>query len=162
SRQRYYEFYIDLLMRLQSRQPSAGFDGLAIEASERARARSMLGTLTEAKVEIREGIDPTLLEHERTLEQRLNAREASRLELLSTKHTEEQATAAKKEIEALLNEYQEVQDQIRQASPRYAALTQPEPLSLKQLQQILDEETLLLEYSFGTRKSYLWAVTRNS
>jgi hypothetical protein len=46
------------------------------------------------------------------------------------------------------------------ASPRYAALTQPVPLSLKEIQtQLLDENTLLLEYALGEEKSFVWAVT---
>src|SRR5439155_18553054 len=51
----------------------------------------------------------------------------------------------------------------RQSSPRYAALTQPAPLGLKQIQaEVLDPDTLLLEYSLGEERSYLWAVTPTS
>jgi CHAT domain-containing protein len=38
-------------------------------------------------------------------------------------------------------------------------LTQPQPLSLKEIQQLLDEDTVLLEYALGEERSYLWAVT---
>jgi hypothetical protein len=39
-----------------------------------------------------------------------------------------------------------VQAQIRRTSPRYAAIAQPEPLALREIQrQVLDPETLLLE-----------------
>src|SRR5262249_38147223 len=45
----------------------------------------------------------------------------------------------------------------------YAALTQPSPLSLKEIQQqVIDSDTLLLEYALGDEKSYLWAVTTSS
>ncbi|HEU4934363.1 MAG TPA: CHAT domain-containing protein, partial [Pyrinomonadaceae bacterium] len=40
---------------------------------------------------------------------------------------------------------------------------QPVPLSLRQVQQsVLDPETLLLEYSLGEERSYVWAVTNDS
>jgi CHAT domain-containing protein len=66
-----------------------------------------------------------------------------------------------KEINALISEYQEVKAQIRSQSPRDIALTQP--LGLKEIQQqVLDEDTLLLEYSLGDERSYLWAVTPTS
>jgi CHAT domain-containing protein len=46
------------------------------------------------------------------------------------------------------------------ASPRYAALTQPQSLSAAEIQQqILDKDTMLLEYALGTERSWLWAVT---
>jgi CHAT domain-containing protein len=59
-----------------------------------------------------------------------------------------------------LEEYQQIQAQIRTARPRYAALTQPQPLTLPEIQkQILDENTILLQYSLGKDRSYLWVVT---
>ena len=74
-----------------------------------------------------------------------------------------QTTASAKEIENLTNEYQQVETQIRQTSPRYAALTQPQPLTLKEIQmQVLDADTLLLEYSLGEERSYLYGITHSA
>jgi len=163
SKQTYYEFDIDLLMRLHRGQPSQGLDALALEASERARARSLLETLIEARADIRQGVDAALLERERTLQQQLNAKEQVRMQLLGRKHTPEQAAAAEQELRQLTAEYQEIEAQIRAKSPRYAALTQPQPLTLAEIQrQVLDPDTLLLEYALGDEGSYLWAVTSNS
>ncbi|HEX5732842.1 MAG TPA: CHAT domain-containing tetratricopeptide repeat protein [Blastocatellia bacterium] len=155
-----YEFSIDLLMQMHKDHPSAGHQSLALQASERARARSLLDMLTEARADIRQGADPVLLDRERSLQQQLSIKSERLTKLLGGKHTEEQERAARKELEILLGEYKEVQTKIRTKSPRYAALTQPQPLSLKEIQQeILDEETLLLEYSLGEERSYLWAVS---
>ena len=44
----------------------------AFLTSERAHARSLLELLTEARADIRQGIDPGLLERERSLRQSLN------------------------------------------------------------------------------------------
>jgi CHAT domain-containing protein len=39
-------------------------------------------------------------------------------------------------------------------------LTQPQPFSVKEIQeQVLDDETMLLEYALGNERSFLWAVT---
>jgi hypothetical protein len=103
------------------------------------------------------------LERERAIQQRLNAKADRLTRLLGGKHSEEQAELAKKELASLLSEYQETEARIRTSSPRYAALTQPQPLSLKEIQQqVLDPDTLLLEYSLGSKRSYLWAVTTTS
>ncbi|HEX8772717.1 MAG TPA: CHAT domain-containing protein [Pyrinomonadaceae bacterium] len=168
--QEYYGFHIDLLMRLHKQQPSKGYDVAALQSNERARARSLLELLTEARADIRQGVDPSLLEHERTLQQRLNAKADRQARLRNTPVAEDQAAALTEEIkaleteiEALTAEYQQVRAQIRVRSPRYAALTQPQPLTLKEIQtQLLDADTLLLEYSLGTDHSYLWAVTPTS
>ncbi|QIR41560.1 tetratricopeptide repeat protein [Tolypothrix sp. PCC 7910] len=161
--QRYYEFYIDLLMQLHKQQPSQGYDALALQANERARARTLLELLTEANADIRQGVDPQLLEAERNLQQQLDALEKRRLKLFTGDYTESQAQSLEKETEVLLEKYRQLQAKIRTTSPRYAALTQPQPLSLKQIQQqVLDEDTLLLEYALGEERSYLWAVSKNS
>jgi CHAT domain-containing protein/Tfp pilus assembly protein PilF len=158
-----YEFYVDLLMRLHQHQPSAGHEAEAVQASERARARSLLEILSEARADIRQGVEPALLQRERALQQQLNARSERLTQLLSGKYTEEQKVAAEKEVRELVRQYQDVQAHIRTRSPRYAALTQPQPLDLKEIQaQVLDDDTLLLEYALGEERSFLWAVTPRS
>jgi len=156
-----YEFYIDLLMQLHSSDPSQGYDAKALHVSERSRARSLLELLTEANADIRQGVKPQLIEQERTLQQKLDIVEKRRVELFSGNYTQEQATAIEQEREELLSQYQEIQAQIRATSPHYAALTQPEPLTLREIQQqVLDDDTLLLQYSLGLERSYLWAVSK--
>ncbi|HEX2487889.1 MAG TPA: CHAT domain-containing tetratricopeptide repeat protein [Blastocatellia bacterium] len=158
--QEYYEFGVDLLMRSHRQRPSDGHDAAALETNERAIARSLLESLSEARADIRVGVDASLLERERELERHLVTMTESQARLLSGQHTESQAADTNKRIEAIIAQYNEVQAQIRASSPRYAALTQPVPLKLKDIQrQALDDNTLLLEYALGKERSYLWAVT---
>jgi CHAT domain-containing protein/Tfp pilus assembly protein PilF len=162
SAQKYYELNIDLLMRLDRARPGEGFDALAVQTSERARARGLLETLTESGARIREGADAALLEREGALSQQLNAKAASLLQLTSRPHKPEQAEALKLEISQLETEYEQAQSAIRRASPHYAAITQPRPLTLDEIRRQLDPDTLLLEYSLGEERSFLWAITTNS
>ena len=163
SSQRYFETYIDLLMQLHHRYPSEGHDGRALLVSERARARSLLEMLTEARASIRQGVDPKLLQREHSLQQVLNAKAATQNRLLQSGAKEDQVGAVRKEIKSLLAQYHDLEAEIRISSPRYAALTQPSPLSLKEIQErLLDPDTLLLEYALGGEKSYVWMVTSNS
>jgi tetratricopeptide (TPR) repeat protein len=160
--QDYYAFSVEQLMRMHRASPSVGHDAEALQASERGRARGLLELLSEARVDIREGVDAALLERGRVLQQQLNFKAEALARLQSAKHTEEQEAAAKKELAALLDEFREVEAQIREKSPRYAALTQPQPLSAKEIMRLLDDDTLLLEYALGEERSYLWAVTPTS
>jgi CHAT domain-containing protein/predicted negative regulator of RcsB-dependent stress response len=163
SRQEFFETYIDVLMQMRKQNQAEAFDAAALAVNERARARSLLELLKESRADIRQGVDGSLLERERSLQQRLNARAAAQARLLNRKHTLEQADAVAKEIAAITAEYEEVQAQIRARSPRYAALTQPQPLGLTEIQQqALDEDTLLLEYALGEKRSYLWLVSQGS
>jgi len=159
--QKYYEFYIDLLMRMHRARGSDGNDAVAFAASERAKARGLLDILTEANADIRQGIDPGLLERERNLQQQLNARAQLQMQLAAGRNNADQLKAASREVQNLTAQFEELEAQIRKESPRYAALTQPRPLGIREIQDtILDQDSLLLEYSLGEERSYLWVVSK--
>ena len=162
SQEQVYEFYIELLMQQHANDPSHGYDAQALHAFERSRARSLLELLNESTVDIRHGADTTLISREHNLSQLLNAKAQRQIQLLAQKGTTQEIVILKSEISALENEYQQVQELIRKNSPRYASLTQPQPLALKEIQQQLDRNTLLLEYSLGEQRSFVWAVTPTS
>ncbi|WP_146034030.1 CHAT domain-containing protein, partial [Nostoc cycadae] len=164
SQQNVYQFYIDLLMQLHKQNPTQGYDAKGWQASEKSRARSLIDLLTEANADIRQGVELKLLAAERNLQQRLDATEKRRLELYnSSKYTPEQAQAIETEFASLIKDYQDIQAKIRFTSPRYAALTQPQIPSVPEIQQqILDDDTLLLQYSLGEERSYLWLVSKTS
>ena len=122
--------------------------------------RGLLELLTEAGAGIRQGIDTSLLDRERALARELNARAAAQVQLLRGSPTREQAAALNQTISQLENDYEQVQAQIRRTSPRYASITQPQALTVAEIQrQVLDPDTLLLEYSLGAERSFLWAVS---
>ena len=149
-RREYYEFYVDLLMRM-------GGDAEALQANERARARGLLETLNESRVDIRQGVDSQLLERERALQRQINEEELRRVRLQKGNLEE-----SEKRVNQLLADYNTVQAEIRVRSPRYAALTHPVPLTVRDIQQqALDERTMLVEYALGAEKSYLWVVTKS-
>jgi CHAT domain-containing protein len=147
-------------MRLHAEHPAAGFAAAALVRSERGRARSLLEMLTESGAAIRRGVDAELLEREHELERRLSAQAEQQTRLLSGKHAEDEVMAVERELATITVELEHVRSRIRETSPQYAALMQPSPLDLNGIQkEVLDEDTILLEYSLGAEKSYLWAVT---
>ncbi len=156
--QQHLEFHIDLLMDLHRLDPSRGHDATALEVSEQARARSLLDLLIEAGADVRRGADLDLLERERSIQGRLNAWERRRRQLHEGQRVE-QAEAAEKAIRGLLDELAELQATIRRDHPLYAELQHGQALSARSIQrQVLDQETLLLEYWLGKERSFLWAV----
>ncbi len=157
-----YASYVDVLMRLHAQSPEAGHDRVALQAAERTRARVLLESLVEARDDIHHGADPALLERERSLQQKIVTASEQLSRGLSGSAAAGQ-TGARKDLERLTAEYREVQAQIRTSGPRYAALTQPEPLTAARIQQeVLDDETVLLEFALGETQSWLWAVTTSA
>ena len=158
--QNIYETYVDLLMQMHLSEPGKGYEQAALQFSERARARGLLDRLAEARLQIRQGADAAAMEKERGLLERLTSKDAAWRRLRNDGRTKSQADVIAHELNDLTTQLQLVEGQIRSSSPRYAELTQPQLLTHAEIQrQLLDGETVLLEFSLGKRQSWLWAVT---
>jgi CHAT domain-containing protein/tetratricopeptide (TPR) repeat protein len=154
----YYRLHVDLLMRAHRDQPGDGLDQAAFQASERARARSLLENLSATGVNLREGVDKHLIADEEKLRILLN--EQYQRQAIQSERTERTADQLASETRDLETKYKQIRAKIHASSPQYAALTSPEPLTLSDVQsQILDNETTLLQYSLGEERSYLFAIS---
>ena len=156
----YYTQQVEILMRQHQLNPKAEWANMALQVAESSLVRGLLDLLTEAHTDIRQGVDPDLLAQERRLQQQINAKALVKERLSISKQNESKALAIGKELIALTTENDQLQGRIRATSPSYAALTQPQPLTAKEIQQqLLDEDTLLLEFALGEKQSYLWVVS---
>lgn len=117
--------------------------------AEAARAQALGDLLAEAGAGLRRTADPARVERERRLQRRLN-------DSVSRNRPAE-------EIEALVEELERARAEVRRATPRYAELVRPRPLSVENVQRdLLDDESLLLEVRLGTEESWLWAIGREA
>ncbi len=158
----WYVLQIWALSLMHLKHPSAGYDIKALETTERARAQGLLDLLAEAHIDIHEGVETALVDQERMIESRINAKEQYRMRLASLKQTDTQRAAVERDIASLLAEYQEIRSTIRSVSPRYASLTQPSPLSAKEIQRLLDDNTIILDYWLNPGSSLLWLISSTS
>src|SRR5262249_17262953 len=56
-----YNVQVRILMQLHRKDPQAGYDQLALRASEQFRLRALLEMLSESRIELSQGIDPGYL-----------------------------------------------------------------------------------------------------
>lgn len=132
----------------------------AFKVTEQSRSRSLLDLLSETGASITEGIPTELLKRKQDNLDRQQeiAEELTGIGLTADKD-KKKPSDLESELEKLQTDFDDVENQIRTASPRYASLTAGKPLSLGEVQgNVLDDQTVLLEYSLGTDASYLWAV----
>jgi CHAT domain-containing protein/tetratricopeptide (TPR) repeat protein len=155
---RAYGLVIDLLMDRHKAEPGAGHDREAFEENERVRARSLLDVLFSAS-NGRPGsaVPGPLLERRQALRRRLSAQIDQQL-----KQSGARAKELEKEVEDLLVQLDAVEAEIRRLDPHYAAVATPAILTVAEIAKLLDPGTLLLEYSLGEDRSYLWAVGKDS
>ena len=154
SHRSYYELAIDIAMQSQDAAK-------AFEISERARARGLVDLLNEARLDPRQGADPALLQREREVRELLDAKHERLMRLLAANHSAAREAADRREIDHLMDRYEAVETEIRVKSPQYAALTQPRPLTLAEIQALLpDSGTSLIEFWLGEKRSYVWMVSK--
>src|SRR6185503_8891248 len=160
--QQFYDLYIDLLMTAHRRDPGKQYNVAALQASEQARARSLLDLLHEAKADFRKAVDPKLLAREKELQELIGGKMAQQQQAFSDPGKAELAKTLGKELNSLTLEYETLQGTIREAEPRFAELANAGALSLTDIQRLLDPETVLLEYKVGDERSYVWAISNKT
>jgi CHAT domain-containing protein len=131
--------------------------------TEAGRARSLLDMLGEVNAQITEGVPADLLKRKQDNLDRQQeiAEQLTGVSLAADQKDKPSQLDA--ELDKLQTDYDDIENQIRTASPRYAALTGAQPQTLADVQQkVLDDGTVLLEYSLGNDSSYLFAISRTS
>lgn len=174
----YHELLIALLMQKHLREPDAGHDLAAFEASEVGRARSLIEMLIEGRVDMREGVPSELLEEERSLTRRLSKKAEEERHLLGMRFSlpktrlkkgenraelvtknDQELEAVQREINQLNTQLDQVSADIANRSSKYSALLHPRSVGLSELRKrLLDDQTLAIEYSLGEQHSYLWVI----
>lgn len=139
-----------------------GAEGFRI--NEQSRARSLLDLLSETSAAITEGVPVELLKRkEDNLDRQQVIADLLTGVNISGEELKKKPEELDAELEKLQTEFEEIENQIRLASPRYATLTGNKPLTLAEVQQnVLDDQTVLLEYALHADNSYLWVVSKSS
>ena len=124
----------------------------AFDVGERARARAFLDLLGN-RVTLSRGRDQALVAEEQALRQRIHA----------LRSQPEESPTLRRDVEAARQAYQAFLERVRQADREHASLMTVEPLRLAQVQALLPEGTLLLEYFVTEQdRTVLWVVDRHS
>lgn len=155
-----FELAIEMLMLLS--RTSSGDEHLrhAFRLSEAAHARTLTELLLEARVDVRHGVDPALLEAERAAERRLSLIQDELADALTRGSDAERLSDLEEARRGAYRAVETAENDIRRSDPRYADIHRPRPLAVEQVQPLLDERTALLEFFLGQRASVLFVVTR--
>lgn len=155
----FFELYISLLVARAQKNNDERDVSLSLQVSERARARTLVELLREARINIKKGSDEKTLDEKQDA---LNTKHRERTTMLAGKPTVEQVAKTTADINALALDIENLQIKIRRENPAYADLAYGSALSAIEIQELLDDETALVEFKLGDTNSFAWFVTRNS
>ncbi len=150
------ELDVDLLMEAHRTDLAAGYHLRALEAAERARARTLVELFLEADVDLTAGADPQLLARRRSLVRRLDAKVER---LADPKLDAGSRTILEADQQLLLQRLEVLDAKLREGSLAYGELVRPRALSAAEIQGLTGAETVLAVFLLGDSKSYLWRVT---
>ena len=156
-------------MALLNAAGNASLNGKALDyaaesfrIAEAGRARSLLDMLGEVNAQITEGVPADLLKKKQDNLDRQQQIAEQLTGIALSGDQKQKPSDLENELDKLQTEFDQIENQIRTASPKYAALTSTQPLTLADVQQkVLDDNTVLLEYQLGTDNSYLFAATKS-
>lgn len=154
----FYELYASLLVQRALASKNQADIDLSFQVSERARARTLVEILQEARIDLEKGPDAKTLDE---LQETLNGKYRDKTTLLSGKHTPEQLAKLTNEINKLTQDVEALQVKIRRENPRYADITLGSVRSTSEIRELLDDNTVLLEYKLGDERSFVWTVTKD-
>jgi len=123
----------------------------AFDVSERARARAFLDLLGN-RVTLSRRRSQSLIAEERALRERISALKAQPGD----------SQALRRELDLAREAYQAFLQRVRQLDREQASLMTVEPLTLPQVQALLPEGSILLEYFVTNEKTILWTVERGA
>ncbi|MCI0613897.1 CHAT domain-containing protein, partial [bacterium] len=127
---------------------------------QRAKARSFLDTLAEARIDPEGSIDPGMKQEKKKVFSELVKTETEiRNEYENEKIDRKKIDELKTKRNELDTAYNNLLFKIRKQNPRFANLQYPQPLKLSEAQDLIDEQSVLLEYFLGKKSSFVFAVT---
>lgn len=157
-----YELYINILMKLHRRSPDKNYAVRALQAAEKSRARSIIENLSLSEANFTKDADPETIKREKDIRVLLNVKADKLTDLLSQKAEKTETDKISGELDELKLELEEIKATLKQNSPIYSAIKNPEPFNVPEFQNlILDEDSIFLEFSFGKTESYLWLIGKN-
>ncbi len=164
SKQHYFDLYIDILMHLHAQDPQAGYAAAAFEVAERRRGRALLDLLGESADNLRAGVDAALVAQEQRVQAALNALENRRFTLASSGESRDAgadlpAAELDTQVRQLRLDLGQIRQRLRQMGSPVTRIS-PQPRSLEEIRRrLLDPHSVLLVYSLGEDRSFLWQIT---
>ena len=156
-----YLTLIQTIMAEDAADPAVGHAARALEISERARARSLLDLLMTSPARPTSA-RPTALDDLTALLHRINAK-AQAADTARRSNNQKFTESLTRELDELTDKFRLAEARLARENPDLAPLTTAEPLSVDVIKRdVLDADTVLLEYMLGEPDSYAWVVSKDA
>ncbi len=155
-----YEHLLNLYFTLYSQDPDKEYGVEMFLAAEKGKARSFLDKLEESQIDISKNLSDEYEKRELEITDRISAsiKKISK----GNNSSSSDMTLIKKELFQAEDDYTILLNQMLMEKVNISKVISPKPFNLNYLQdRYLDPETVLIEYSLGEDKSFVFFVSKN-
>ncbi len=157
-----FELYIHLVMSGKIQRNDLDFSVNALKATEKSRSRVLLENIMLAEADFKSVADSETVKREQELRTLLNEKANSLTDLLSSNAPKTETDKLSDDINELENALENIKSKLKEQSPLYSEIKNPAAFDVSEFQQkVLDENSMLLEFSLGKEESYLWLIEKD-
>jgi CHAT domain-containing protein/tetratricopeptide (TPR) repeat protein len=151
-----YDNLTRVTLELYAKSPSPELLDEAFTYHEEGKARAFLDLLNDAGVRAREGVDPALIHQE----DRLRAKIAALQNAFSDQTVSDlRKISLQQALTEQMADLRHVHDKIAATNAKYRSVTSPMVARLTDVERVLDDRTVLLEYDLGPEVPVVFVVT---
>lgn len=151
-----YENLTRVTLELYTKAPSPELLDQAFTYHEEGKARALLDLLNDAGVRAREGVDPALVRQEDTVRVKISALQNA---FSDARVSELRKVTLQDALTEQTAELRQVHEKIAATNAKYATIESPTPVRVSDVQALLDDDTVLLEYDLGPSFSGVGVIT---
>jgi CHAT domain-containing protein/Flp pilus assembly protein TadD len=134
----------------------------AFELAERARARTFLDQLNNAHIDIRKGSDPQLAEQEQMIRFDISVLEEKLRKEFKSNPSSDTYKLLSANLKQEKEDYAALLIRLKASNPDYAELQSYSPVSVSQIQQLLDPQTTMISYFVTSDRTLAFVLRSNS
>jgi|GEM_PF-6655805 len=150
-----YHHLIDILW-------STGNVSEAFSYVQRAKARAFLDQMAGARINLRAGATPELIEREQALNSSITRLRQQLVKLREESGQQEKIEQIHQQLTSVEAEYEALLTQLQVSNPEAASLKSVEVSSLAEIQSLLDPDTTLVEYYVTPGRTLAFILTQDT
>lgn len=154
-----YSLYVNLLMQIYFENPSTNqtYVEQAFNFHEFSLARGVSESFYEGQAYVNRNISFDLAHKEFAIKTEISKKfnKLSTIDKLEKEKIE-------LELDELYLKLEEIEAEVKRANPQYFDLVKPKIAKVADIQNCLDNDTVVIEYGLSSHGSYVWFITKNS
>ncbi len=154
-----FDLAVEIRLELAQSQPSAGHEEEAFQLAELARARSLAELLRTAESGAQNRVPRALIDRERDSLAAVAYAQQALTAAIDTRAEAGRLDELQRALDAARDQLSRDAAVLRREAPRYASIRYPDPITVREIAEVLDPDEALVQYVLTADRALAFAVT---